>query len=72
MFSGFGAKLIAFGGILLGIALAFWKIIRMGKRLEQAEQMEETLDAVKEKNALDHELDDPDARKRLREKHSRD
>ena len=72
MFSGLGAKLLVVAGILSGIALAFWKVIRMGGRLEQADQMEETLDAVKDKADLDNELIDPTARDELREEHFRD
>lgn len=72
VFSGLGAKLALIGGFLLAIGLAIWKAVRTGRRLEQADQMEETLDAVQDKADLDRELDDPDARKRLREKHYRD
>lgn len=72
MLSSIWTKLVIVAGILSGIVLTVWKIISTGRRLEQADQMEETLDAVKDKNDLDHELIDPAARERLREDHFRD
>ena len=52
MFSGLGAKLLVVAGILSGIALAFWKVIRMGGRLEQADQMEEANEAREKMDAV--------------------
>ena len=44
MFSGWGARLIAVGVFLGGIVLAIRKAVSTGRRLEQADQMEETLE----------------------------
>lgn len=48
------------------------RLMKAGRDAVNIEQLEETLHAVEEKNALDRELNDPDARKRLRERHYRD
>ena len=43
-----------------------------GRDAAEADQMEGTLDAIKQRDDLDRELDDPVARRKLREKHQRD
>ena len=63
------AGLVAALGMLLAMLLGARKA---GKDSKQAEQMKETLDAVQDKTDLDRELDDPDARERLRDEHYRD
>ena len=62
------AVVVAVGGILT----FFFSAKKAGSDAKQAEQLKETLDAVEDKTALDRELDDADARKRLRDKHYRD
>lgn len=57
---------------LAGFLALMFGARKAGKDAAEAEQMKETLDAVQDKADLDRELDDPDARERLLEKHYRD
>lgn len=65
----------ALAGLVLlmgGFLALMFGVRKAGSDAKQVEQLEETLDAVQDKADLDRELDDADARERLRDKHYRD
>lgn len=75
-FSGIFTKVMAALAVLAGI-LGSIALYGRSKKIEgraeiEKEQLKEGLDAVQDKNDLDRELDDADARKRMRDKHYRD
>ncbi len=66
------AALAGLVALMAGFLALMFGARKAGRDEKQAEQMKETLDAVKDKVELDSELSNPGDRARLRDKHYRD